>query len=258
MPLVAKSHVPADGHAAPANRGVHRAAACRCTPRPPSLRCRWALEHEQWHGRVESVPLLFEAASRDLGEAEVTTPVVRRVVDTLLPGGCQGALSWRSVEGPGGPVTAACWGPGRAVNHAACTCCWAGGPAGSPAATPAWGPRPLRLSGPRRLAGGMGHAFLAAAAGAARCADCQRRARSQVMARQTDGSSSGGGGQQQHSALLPPAGVPRNRRRPGAGGGGERVLYQGWTACRRPQVSHGGRARSPEAGSGGLRGGGRG
>ena len=46
----------------------------------------WAVEHGRYHGRVASIPTVFEAARADLGEDAVTAEVVRRVWDRILPG----------------------------------------------------------------------------------------------------------------------------------------------------------------------------
>ena len=46
----------------------------------------WALENGRYHGRVASIPAVFDAARADLGEEAVTAEVVRRVWDRILPG----------------------------------------------------------------------------------------------------------------------------------------------------------------------------
>ena len=47
---------------------------------------RWAIENTSWHGRVASIPLVFEAARHDLGQEEVGEEVVEAVWHKLLPG----------------------------------------------------------------------------------------------------------------------------------------------------------------------------
>lgn len=49
----------------------------------------WAVEHDAWHGRVDSIPGLFRQAAEDLKGpgASVDGEVVRAVWQRLLPGG---------------------------------------------------------------------------------------------------------------------------------------------------------------------------
>ena len=47
---------------------------------------RWSLDHEQWHGRADTVPAAHQAAARDLGEAGVTGAACRALWGKLLPG----------------------------------------------------------------------------------------------------------------------------------------------------------------------------
>ena len=53
-------------------------------PRP--CPCSWAVEHRQYQGRVDSIPLVFEAAAKDLGSSSITAEVVTAVWNKLLPG----------------------------------------------------------------------------------------------------------------------------------------------------------------------------
>ncbi|GAB4814129.1 hypothetical protein N2152v2_001175 [Parachlorella kessleri] len=46
----------------------------------------WAIENTSWHGRVASIPLVFEAARHDLGQPDVGEEVVEAVWHKLLPG----------------------------------------------------------------------------------------------------------------------------------------------------------------------------
>ena len=57
--------------------------------------CSWAVQQQQYHGRVGSIPLVFQAAAADLAQqqqqgtaagAEVSPEVVAAVWEQLLPG----------------------------------------------------------------------------------------------------------------------------------------------------------------------------
>jgi hypothetical protein len=48
---------------------------------------RWAIQQEQYQGRVGSIPAVFDAAAADLGRPGVDAAVVEAVWRKLLPGG---------------------------------------------------------------------------------------------------------------------------------------------------------------------------
>ncbi len=46
----------------------------------------WALEHDSWRARLESMPLLGPAAATDMGKAAPDAEVAEAVLRKLLPG----------------------------------------------------------------------------------------------------------------------------------------------------------------------------
>ncbi|GFH08541.1 uncharacterized protein LOC101504608, partial [Haematococcus lacustris] len=46
----------------------------------------WAVEHDSWQGRVDSVPQVFRTAAQDMGKPEVDSAVVCAVWQRLTPG----------------------------------------------------------------------------------------------------------------------------------------------------------------------------
>ncbi|XP_051151246.1 uncharacterized protein LOC127265481 [Andrographis paniculata] len=47
---------------------------------------RWAIEHDKWQARVDSIKDVFEEARTDLGESTITREVVEKVWDRIAPG----------------------------------------------------------------------------------------------------------------------------------------------------------------------------
>ncbi|KAL3368944.1 hypothetical protein AABB24_009644 [Solanum stoloniferum] len=47
---------------------------------------RWAIEHDRWQGRVDSIKDVFEEACSDLGKNEIDKEVVEKVWDRIAPG----------------------------------------------------------------------------------------------------------------------------------------------------------------------------
>ena len=52
----------------------------------PEQSFAWAVENDQWHARVGSIPMVFAAAAADMGKEKVDAEVVRAVWSRLLPG----------------------------------------------------------------------------------------------------------------------------------------------------------------------------
>lgn len=46
----------------------------------------WAVQHEQYQARVESIPLVFQAATQDLGKSSTDASVVEAVWRKITPG----------------------------------------------------------------------------------------------------------------------------------------------------------------------------
>lgn len=47
---------------------------------------QWAIEHDRWQGRVDSIKAVFEEARSDLGKNEIDEEVVQKVWDRIAPG----------------------------------------------------------------------------------------------------------------------------------------------------------------------------
>lgn len=47
---------------------------------------RWAIEHDKWQARVDSIKAVFEEARIDLGKSEINKEVVEKVWDRMAPG----------------------------------------------------------------------------------------------------------------------------------------------------------------------------
>ncbi|XP_010668130.2 uncharacterized protein LOC104885118 [Beta vulgaris subsp. vulgaris] len=47
---------------------------------------RWAIDNDQWQGRVDSIKAVFEEASADLGKSVIDKEVVEKVWDRIAPG----------------------------------------------------------------------------------------------------------------------------------------------------------------------------
>ncbi|XP_031118093.1 uncharacterized protein LOC116021760 isoform X1 [Ipomoea triloba] len=47
---------------------------------------RWAIEHDKWQARVNSIKAVFEEAQADLGKKEIDKDVVEKVWDRIAPG----------------------------------------------------------------------------------------------------------------------------------------------------------------------------
>ncbi|XP_057477422.1 uncharacterized protein LOC130765096 [Actinidia eriantha] len=47
---------------------------------------RWAIDHDKWQGRVDSIKAVFEEARIDLGKNEIDKEVVEKVWDRIAPG----------------------------------------------------------------------------------------------------------------------------------------------------------------------------
>ncbi|KAL6556617.1 hypothetical protein OROGR_005905 [Orobanche gracilis] len=47
---------------------------------------QWAIEHDKWHARVDSIKDVFEEASTDMGKSAIDKEVVEKVWDRIAPG----------------------------------------------------------------------------------------------------------------------------------------------------------------------------
>lgn len=47
---------------------------------------KWAIEHDEYHARVKSIPKVFEAAREDMGKSDLDRDVVTAVWERIIPG----------------------------------------------------------------------------------------------------------------------------------------------------------------------------